>query len=150
MAANEDDLRTHPSDRELADGLRLTIGRLARRLRQQSLGNMTPSQRSVLASLDRSGPIRIGELARIENISPPSLSGIVGRLEDRGLVTRSEDPHDARSTIVEATPEAIAALGRARQERTAFLVQAIARLDDAQRAALVDAVPVLDRLVGGE
>jgi DNA-binding MarR family transcriptional regulator len=139
-----------PTDEELADGLRLTIGRLARRLRQQSLGNMTPSQRSVLASLDRSGPLRIGELARVENISPPSLSGIVGRLEDRGLVTRSTDPSDARSTIVEVTHEATAALEQARQERTAFLIQAIERLDDAQRAALVDALPVLDRLVGGE
>ena len=150
MYGDEDNRIAQPSDEELADGLRLTIGRLARRLRQQSLGNMTPSQRSVLASLDRSGPLRIGELARVENISPASLSGIVGRLEDRGLVTRRNDPADARSTIVESTSEATASLERARQERTAFLVKAIERLDDPQRAALMDALPVLDRLVGGE
>ncbi len=150
MDHDEDMHTSRPSDEELADRLRLTIGRLARRLRQQSLGNMTPSQRSVLASLDRSGPLRSGELAKVENISPPSLSGIVGRLEDRGLVTRRSDPSDARSTIVEATSEATAALERARQERTAFLVKAIERLDDPQRAALMDALPVLDRLVGGE
>jgi len=150
MYGDEDNRIPQPSDEELADGLRLTIGRLARRLRQQSLGNMTPSQRSVLASLDRSGPLRIGELARVENISPASISGIVGRLEDRGLVTRRNDPADARSTIVEATSEATASLERARQERTAFLLKAIERLDDPRRAALADALPVLDRLVGGE
>jgi DNA-binding MarR family transcriptional regulator len=139
-----------PSDEHVADDLRLALGRLGRRLRQQSLGDMTPSQRSVLTSLDRYGPTRMGELARIENISPPSLSGIVGRLEDRGLVMRSDDPDDARSTLVEVTPEATAALARARRERTAFLVRGLATLTDDERELLARAVPLLDRLVGVE
>jgi DNA-binding MarR family transcriptional regulator len=139
-----------PSEQDLADDLRLALGRLARRLRQQSLGDMTPSQRSVLTSLDRHGPTRMGELARIENISPPSLTGIVGRLEDRGLVTRSDDPDDARSTLVEATPKASAALAEARRQRTAFLVRGLATLTDEERKVLARVVPLLDRLVGVE
>lgn len=135
---------------DLAGDLRLVVGRLARRLRQQSLGDMTPSQRSVLASLDRHGPLRMGELARLENISPPSLSGIIGRLEERGFVARSDDPDDARSTLVDATPSAIEALVEARRERTAFLLRGLQRLDVEDRQALERAVVLLDRMVGEE
>lgn len=135
---------------DLADALRLMIGRLARRLRQQSLGDMTPSQRSVLASLDRYGPLRMGELARIENVSPPSLSGIIGRLEERGFVSRSDDPADARSTLVDATPQAILALATARRERTAFLLRGLERLRPEDRELLRRAVALLDRMVGEE
>ncbi len=139
-----------PRDVDLADALRLMIGRLARRLRQQSLGDMTPSQRSVLASLDRHGPLRMGELARLENISPPSLSGIVGRLEERGFVARSGDPADARSILVDATPAAIDALAEARRERTAFLLRGLQSLELEDRQILQRSVMLLDRIVGEE
>lgn len=132
------------SDEALADALRLVIGRIARRLRQQSLGDMTPSQRSVLASLDRHGSLRIGELARIENISAPSLSGIVGRLEARGYVERTGDPDDARSTIVEVTPLAVEALAEARAERNAFLRRRLSTFSQEEREDLVRAVALLE------
>jgi DNA-binding MarR family transcriptional regulator len=135
---------------DLADGLRLVIGRLARRLRQQSLGDMTPSQRSVLSSLGRIGPTRMGELAAVEGISAPSLTGIVGRLEERGLVVRMDDPDDARSTLAAATPSGMRALGQARRERTAFLVRRLASLTEQERETLADAVKLLTRMVGEE
>ncbi len=136
----------HASEEELADALRLVIGRIARRLRQQSLGDMTPSQRSVLASLDRHGTLRIGELARIENISAPSLSGIVGRLESRGFVTRSSDPEDARSTLVEVTPLAVEALVEARAERNAFLRTKLSTVSREDRDVIARAVSLLEAL----
>lgn len=132
------------SEEALADALRLVIGRVARRLRQQSLGDMTPSQRSVLASLDRHGSLRIGELARIENISAPSLSGIVGRLETRGLVTRTGDPDDARSTIVEVTPLAVEAIAEARAERNAFLRRRLSTLSREEQKILARSVTLLE------
>lgn len=135
---------------DIADGLRLVIGRLARRLRQQALGDMTPSQRSVLASLGRHGPMRMGELAAIEGISAPSLTGIIGRLEDRGFVRRQDDPNDARSTIAAATDPGLGALEEARRERTAFLVRRMARLDESERETLARAVVLLDRIVADE
>lgn len=92
----------------------------------------------------------MGELARIENISPPSLSGIIGRLEERGFVVRFDDPDDARSTLAQATPEAIRALAEARQERTAFLSRGLEGLSPTDRAALGRAVELLDRMVGEE
>lgn len=134
------------TEEALADALRLVIGRIARRLRQQSLGDMTPSQRSVLASLDRHGSLRIGELARIENISAPSLSGIVGRLESRGFVTRTGDPEDARSTLVEVTPIAVEALAEARVERNAFLRRRLSTVSEEEREVLARAVSLLEAI----
>jgi DNA-binding MarR family transcriptional regulator len=138
------------ADEELADALRLVTARLARRLRQPALGDLTPSQRSVLASLGRHGPLRMGELARIENITPPSLTGIVTRLVDRGLVTRTEDPGDGRSTLVAATAAGAANLEAARREKTAFLTTRIRHLGDEERRLLRAAVLLLDRIVAGE
>jgi DNA-binding MarR family transcriptional regulator len=138
------------ADADLADALRLVIGRLARRLRQQALGDMTPSQRSVLSSLGRHGPMRMGELAAVEGISGPSLTGIVGRLEDRGFVVRRDDPDDARSTIAAATDRGLGALEEARRERTAFLVKRLARLDESERETVAGAVALLGRMVEDE
>lgn len=135
---------------DLAERLRLIIGRLARRLRQQALGDLTPSQRSVLASLHRHGPLRMGELARIENITPPSLTGIVGRLEEKELVERADDPSDARSTVVTATEEAIRRLDRARREKTALLATRLTRLSHQERDLLERAIALLDRIVADE
>jgi len=76
----------------LADRLRLAIGRLARRLRQHSVGGLTPSQRSVLATLDRHGPMTMSRLAEIETISAPSVTGIISRLAEKELVERRPNP----------------------------------------------------------
>jgi DNA-binding MarR family transcriptional regulator len=132
---------------ELADSLRLAVGRLARRLRQQAQGGLTPSQRSVLATLETSGPLRMGDLARIENVSPPSVTGIVGRLEDRAMVRRVPDPDDARSTMVEATELAIADLQESRRVRSTYLAEHLNRLDDAERTLLREAVVLLHRMI---
>jgi len=132
---------------ELADSLRLAVGRLARQLRQQSLGGLTPSQRSILATLFRHGPVTMGGLAEFEGISRPSTTGIVSRLEGRGLVERRDDAHDGRCAVVCLTPDGTAEVVRRRSERTAFLVQRMERLDDSERGGLAAAIPLLDRLL---
>jgi DNA-binding MarR family transcriptional regulator len=132
---------------ELADSLRLAVGRLARQLRQQSQGGLTPSQRSVLATLFRHGPVTMGVLAEFEGISRPSTTGIVSRLQERGLVERRDDADDGRCAVVGLTPSGSAEVERRRSKRTAFLVQRLEGLDDDERAALAAAIPLLDRLL---
>ena len=61
----------------MASRLRLAVTRLHRRLRQQSSGDLTPSQASALASIDRLGSPTLGELAARESVQPPSLTRIV-------------------------------------------------------------------------
>lgn len=137
------------SQNELADAIRLVTGRISRRLRQQSLGDLTLSQRSVLVTLERHGVMRMGELARIENVSPPSITGIVGRLEAKGLVNRVADPQDARSTRVEITSDAVDRLETTRRERSAFLADRIRRLSESELASLAAGIEILDRIVDG-
>jgi DNA-binding MarR family transcriptional regulator len=132
----------------LADRLRLAVGRLARRLRQQSLGGLTPSQRSVLATLDRCGPVTMSRLAEIEGVSRPAATGIASRLVQRGLVERRAHPDDRRSAMVVLTEEGRAVLEEGRRERTAVLAVQVDRLSDVERRQLAEAIDVLDRLVG--
>ena len=77
---------------ELAPDVRLLVGRLTRRLRQEAGGGLTPSQLSVLASVERLGPIHLGALARVEGVSPPTLTRAVDRLGEQGSVRRVPDP----------------------------------------------------------
>jgi hypothetical protein len=59
-------------DRELVVQLRLAVMRLARRLRQQTEGEITASQLSALASVSRLGPLTLGALAAVERVRPPT------------------------------------------------------------------------------
>ena len=89
------------ADAELATAIRLLGGRLVRRLRQQATGGLTLSQLSSLSSIDRHGPLHLGELARIESVAPPTLTRVVAHLEQGGLVRRRADAADRRAVLVE-------------------------------------------------
>lgn len=131
---------------ELAQRLRVSIGRLARRLRQQSLGGLSPSQASVLATLEKMGPLSMGTLAQHEGVSRPSATGIVSRMVDRGLIIRSANPSDLRSSVVEISDDGRQMMDRRREEKTAYLAAAIEGLTPEERAALARAVVILERL----
>ena len=131
---------------DLAHSLRLVVGRLARRLRQRTLGGLTPSQLSVLASLNRHGPLTLTDLAEIEGVAQASISGIVGRLAEKGLVDRVPNPEDRRSTLVQMSPQGRAVLEKGRGERTAYLAERLDRLTPEEREVLAEAVAILRRV----
>ena len=134
----------------LAAKLRVEIGRLRRQLRQHAHEVFTPSQVSALSSLDTHGPMRLGELARVEAIAPPTLTKVVGNLEDMGLVERRGDPDDRRSAVVDITRSGRAALARIRNERNAFLARRLATLTVTERRRLAEAIELLTRLAEPE
>ena len=72
--------------------VRLLVQRL--RQTQAAEGDLTSSETSALARLDRTGPTTSTELARLERISPQSMGATVAALEERGLVARQADPAD--------------------------------------------------------
>jgi DNA-binding MarR family transcriptional regulator len=127
--------------------LRLTLLRLARRLRQQANAGVTPSQLSVLATVDRHGPVGLKELAAIEQVKPPSITRIVAALEEEGLVTRAVSDEDRRAARVALTTEGKQALARVRRRRDAWLAQRLAELDADEVDALVRALPALEKLL---
>jgi len=88
----------------LAGDLRVVIGQLRRRLREQaSFGDLTFSQASVLSRLEREGPATVTSLARAEGMRPQSMGATVSALQAAGLVSGSPDPRDGRQTILSLT-----------------------------------------------
>jgi DNA-binding MarR family transcriptional regulator len=135
------------SDAETAARLRLAVTRLARRLRQQVAGDVTSSQVSALATVERLGTPTLGELAASEQVQPPSMTRMVVGLETAGLVVRREDDTDRRIVRVALTAEGRRTVQRSRSLRTAYLVRRLRRLTDAERASLEDVVRLLEHLV---
>ena len=126
--------------------LRVALARLSRRLRRHELAGLTPTQLAALATVDRSGPMRLGDLAAAEGIAPSTLTRLVTALEDSGYVRRWADPSDARASTLGITPHGQDALERIRTESTLALAASMQLLAPAQRAALADALPVLEQL----
>jgi DNA-binding MarR family transcriptional regulator len=134
-------------DRELVIRLRLGVMRLARRLRQQTEGEITASQLSALSSVSRLGPLTLGALAAIERVRPPTMTRIVGHLEAAGLVVRRPAPRDRRSAEVELSPAGRELLERSRTRKDAYLAGLLTTLDPGQLAVLREAAAVLERLL---
>ena len=131
------------------DRLRLVLLRLARRIRTSYDDAITPSQLTVLATLGRDGALTVGQIAEREHMRPPSASKIVAALEQAGLVGRTTDPTDRRCQPIALTPAGTQYIERARTAGRTFLAGRIDDLDDADVAALGDALPALERLLGG-
>ena len=95
-----------PSVDEVASAVQAAVRLLVQRLRQTKAGegdDLTSSETSALARLDRTGPTTSTDLARLERISPQSIGATVAALEERGLVTRQADPADGRRAILSLT-----------------------------------------------
>src|ERR1700730_5401038 len=130
--------------------LRLAVMRLGRRLRQQAEGDITACQLSALAIIEHRGPLSLGELADIERISPPSMTRIAARLEERGLVERTVDPADRRVARLAITDEGRSLLMETRTRRDAYLARRLRALTAEEREILAQALPLLERLTRDE
>src|SRR6516225_5437760 len=126
--------------------LRVAIARLSRRLRRHELAGLTPTQLAALATVERSGPMRLGDLAAAEGIAPSTLTRLVTALEESGYVRRNADPSDARASTLAITPRGHDTLERLRTQTTLELAASMRLLTPAQRSALGGPLPVLERL----
>jgi len=126
--------------------LRVALARLSRRLRRHEVLGLTPTQLAALATVEQSGPMRLGDLAAAEGIAPSTLTRLVTALEDSGFVQRCADPSDARASTLAITPQGHQALERIRSESNLVLAQSLRNLTPAQRSALAAALPVLEQL----
>lgn len=131
---------------EQAARLRVAIARLARLLRQRTMGGLSPSQLSCLMSVERLEPVRLAELATREAVAPPTLTRIVAGLGEIGMIERRPDRKDARAALITTTAAGRAALQLIREERTAFLFERLHALADEDRARLPQLVAFLEHL----
>jgi DNA-binding MarR family transcriptional regulator len=126
--------------------LRVALARLSRRLRRHDVAGLTPTQLAALATVEQSGPLRLGDLAAAEGVAPSTLTRLVSALEDSGYVRRCADPSDARASTLAITPHGHETLERIRSETTLVLAESLRSLTPGQRSALASALPVLEQL----
>ncbi len=139
------------SDAGLATAMRISISRLARRLRVERLGLGTETvlsdiQLAALAALERHQAMTPGELAEHEKVQPPSMTRVIAVLEERNLVQREPHPTDRRQVILTVTAEGRALVNRVRRRREAWLAQRLQELTPEERAILRAAAPILEKL----
>jgi DNA-binding MarR family transcriptional regulator len=135
------------SAEELAKTLRDTLARLNRRIRQaRPVGDLTTSQLSALTSLQLAGALTPRELADVERVQPPTMTRIVGKLEERGLVARTPHPTDRRQVILAATEAGRIVYGQFEQARNEWLARQLAELTSAERDTLARAARILQQV----
>ena len=139
------------SDAGLATALRISVSRLARRLRAERIAlglqpDLSDTQLGALATLVNHGPMTPGELAEHEKVQPPSMTRVIAVLEDRSLVIRAPHPSDRRQVVLTVTDGGRDLVFQARRLREAWLARRLRELTPQERATLRAAAPILEKL----
>jgi DNA-binding MarR family transcriptional regulator len=139
------------SDAGLATALRISVSRLARRLRAERLASglepsLSDTQLAALAALERHGAMTPGELADHEKVQPPSMTRVIAVLEDHGLVVRAPHASDRRQVVLTATEQGKEVVQHSRRLREAWLAKRLRELTPEERALLRQAAPILEKL----
>jgi len=145
-------MTTEADTRSLTDSaarLRMAIVRTGRRLRQEAAtetGGLTPTSTAALATIERHGPLTPSELAAIERVKRPTVTRTLGCLEREGLIVRTPDPADGRSSLVALNAAGRERLRRLRGRKNAYLARRMRRLSAAEVETLERAAEILDRM----
>jgi len=142
----------HRSDAGLATALRISVSRLARRLRvERTVSGLTEpdlseTQLAALAALERHGAMTPGELAEHEKVQPPSMTRVISVLVESRLVLREPHESDRRQVVLTVTDAGRELVNRARRRRDVWLAKRLKELTPAERATLRAAAPILEKL----
>ena len=139
------------SDAGLATALRISVSRLARRLRAERIAlglqpDLSDTQLGALATLVNHGPMTPGELAEHEKVQPPSMTRVIAVLEDRSLVIRAPHSTDRRQVVLTVTDGGRDLVFQARRLLEAWLARRLRELTPQERATLRAAAPILEKL----
>jgi DNA-binding MarR family transcriptional regulator len=135
-----------PSVAELSNRLQVSLARLSRMLRREMPSPLGQSSLSTLATLAAEGPLRVGDLAAREGVRPPTMTKIVGNLEEHRLVERLADPFDRRAGLIQLTTAGEEYVAGTCSARASQLAAHLAELTPAQRRAIAAALPALEAL----
>lgn len=136
---------------EVADRLHSAAIHLLRRLRKRDVETgVGPAQLSALSVLVFAGSKTLGELARAEQVRPPTMTRIVAGLVRAGLVRRARDATDRRVVRVRATPKGVRVMQAGRRRRIQTLAAQLRRLDPRTVATLGRAASIMEELFGRE
>jgi DNA-binding MarR family transcriptional regulator len=116
-------------------------------MRQQAGGDLSPTQGAALNTIACHGPLTPSELAAREQIQRPTATRVLTRLEEAGLIARTADPADRRSSLVSTTESGTELLASVRDRKDAYLAQRLDRLSPEDLAALDRAAGILERVL---
>ena len=119
---------------------------LATRAVRRAPRDLTITSAATLATLDRTGPRRITDLAAIEGVTQPAMTVLVRVMEKSGLVERRGDPSDKRVTLVSLTEAGASYVRMRRRSGVHAFVRLIDKLTDDEVEALTAALPALQHL----
>lgn len=108
--------------------------------------DMSLTSLSTLATLDRTGPRRITDLAGAEGVMQPSMTVLVTALERSGLVERRADPADKRVALVALTASGSDCLRARRRAGADAFAELVDKLPPGESEALAAAVTALEHL----
>ena len=135
-----------PADLHAVLGDLVSVNHRLTRLAASVTGSTeSPAVWRTISVLRDSGPMRLGELARVSRVSQPTMTKLVHTLDERGWIRRIADVSDARAWLISADPRGLAALAAWREELAAALTPTFADLDDDEVATLADAVEIVRR-----
>lgn len=134
--------------RDLAMRLHAASIRLLRALRREDDGSGLSAPRlSALSVIAFAGPLSLAELARAEQVRPPTMSRIVEALVKAGLVTRQAEATDRRSVRIAVTDDGRRLMEAGRERRILALGERLERLADSELRALARGVEIFEQLV---
>jgi DNA-binding MarR family transcriptional regulator len=144
-------MATRTNDTSIADTaaqLRHAVLRTSRALRQEAAGEtgLSPTQTAALVTIYREGPLTPSELAEIERVKRPTMTRTLACLEREGLIERTPDPADGRSSLVAINDAGNDALARQRRRKSAFLARRLRKLDPDEIEILARAAELLERI----
>ena len=139
--------KQHLEAMAVADSLRPTLLRLARELRREKIGGVSPQQVGLLVTIKYAPGVTVGALAHEEHVSTAAMSKRISRLERDGLVARTKSDADRRCTGLTLTDEGQRTLRRVRSRRTAWLASRLSSLSPEELAVVGAAAEPLARLL---
>ena len=108
--------------------------------------DMSLTSAATLATLDRTGPRRITDLAAIAGVTQPAMTVLVRVMEESRLVERRGEPSDKRVTLVCLTEAGTSYVRERRRAGVQAFAGLIDKLTDAEVEALSAALPALQHL----
>ena len=89
-------------------------------------------------------PVRMNEVATLLRVDPSTATRTIAKLDERGLVIREPDPHDARAILVTPSPAGAELHARVRTRANELVVDTLGAFEPHEREALAS---LMERLV---
>ncbi len=136
-----------PDPLEVASALHSAAIHLLRRVRRvDDESGLSAARLSALSVLVFGGPRTVGQLARAEQVSAPTMSRLLSGLERDGLVLREPSSRDGRSVVAHATPAGRRVLEEGRHRRVGEVLDLLTGLSSDELRILGSAAELIERV----